>query len=99
MTAKTRVGVLGAGQLALMLAEAGERLGVEVICAGRPGDCAERVAPVLAVELDDAAMVRAFAVNTLRQSQRPFSPRVRVRNKYPARSSSRRKRRALSRPT
>ena len=56
-----RIGVLGAGQLALMLAQAGERLGVEVICAGRPGDCAERVAPVLAVELDDAAMVRAFA--------------------------------------
>jgi 5-(carboxyamino)imidazole ribonucleotide synthase len=61
MTAKTRVGVLGAGQLALMLAEAGERLGVEVICAGRPGDCAERVAPLLAVELDNAAMVSAFA--------------------------------------
>jgi len=61
MTAKTRVGVLGAGQLALMLAEAGERLGVEVICAGRPGDCAERIAPVLAVELDNAAMVHAFA--------------------------------------
>jgi len=61
MTAKMKVGVLGAGQLALMLAEAGERLGVEVICAGRPGDCAERVAPVLAVELDNAAMVRAFA--------------------------------------
>jgi 5-(carboxyamino)imidazole ribonucleotide synthase len=61
MTAKTRVGVLGAGQLAQMLAEAGERLGVEVICAGRPGDCAERVAPVLAVELDDPAMVKSFA--------------------------------------
>src|ERR1700722_5016190 len=56
-----RIGVLGAGELALMLAEAGERLGVEVICAGRPGDCAERIAPVLAVELDNAAMVRAFA--------------------------------------
>jgi len=61
MTAKTRVGVLGAGQLALMLAAAGERLGVDVICAGRPGDCAERVAPVLAVEVDNAAMVAAFA--------------------------------------
>jgi 5-(carboxyamino)imidazole ribonucleotide synthase len=56
-----RIGVLGAGQLALMLAEAGELLGVEVICAGRPGDCAERAAPVLAVELDNAAMVKAFA--------------------------------------
>jgi 5-(carboxyamino)imidazole ribonucleotide synthase len=55
------IGVLGAGQLALMLAEAGERLGVEVICAGRPGDCAEPVAQILAVDLDDAAMVKAFA--------------------------------------
>jgi len=61
MMAKMKVGVLGAGQLAQMLAEASERLGVEVICAGRPGDCAERVAPVLAVELDNAAMVAAFA--------------------------------------
>jgi 5-(carboxyamino)imidazole ribonucleotide synthase len=61
MTTKMKIGVLGAGQLALMLAEAGERLGVEVICAGRPGDCAERVAPVLAVELDDAGMVSNFA--------------------------------------
>jgi len=61
MTTRTRVGVLGAGQLALMLAEAGERLGVEVICAGRPGDCAEPVAQILAVDLDDAAMVKAFA--------------------------------------
>ena len=61
MTARTRVGVLGAGQLAQMLAEAGERLGVEVICAGRPGDCAERVALVVPVDLDDAAMVKAFA--------------------------------------
>jgi 5-(carboxyamino)imidazole ribonucleotide synthase len=61
MTAKPRVGVLGAGQLALMLAEAAKRLGVEVICAGQPGDCAERVAQVIPVDLDDAAMVRTFA--------------------------------------
>jgi 5-(carboxyamino)imidazole ribonucleotide synthase len=47
--------------LALMLAEAGQRLGVEVICAGQPGDCAERVASIVPVDLDDAAMVRAFA--------------------------------------
>jgi 5-(carboxyamino)imidazole ribonucleotide synthase len=56
-----RIGVLGAGQLALMLAEAGERLGVEVICAGSPGDCAERVALVVPVDLDDTKMVKAFA--------------------------------------
>jgi 5-(carboxyamino)imidazole ribonucleotide synthase len=59
--ARVRVGVLGAGQLALMLAQAGERLGVEVICAGRPGDCAEQAAPVLQVELDNAAAVAGFA--------------------------------------
>jgi 5-(carboxyamino)imidazole ribonucleotide synthase len=56
-----RVGVLGAGQLALMLAEAGKRIGVEVICSGQPGDCAERVAPLVVVDLDDAAEVTAFA--------------------------------------
>jgi 5-(carboxyamino)imidazole ribonucleotide synthase len=56
-----RVGILGAGQLALMLAEAGKELGVEVLCAGRVGDCAERVAPVLQVELDHRAEVAAFA--------------------------------------
>ena len=56
-----RIGVLGAGQLALMLAEAGERLGVEVICAGSPGDCAESVALVVPVDLDNANMVKAFA--------------------------------------
>jgi len=61
MTARTRVGVLGAGQLALMLADAGERLGVDVICAGQPGDCAERVALVVPVDLGDATMVAAFA--------------------------------------
>jgi 5-(carboxyamino)imidazole ribonucleotide synthase len=60
-SARVRVGVLGAGQLALMLAQAGERLGVEVICAGRPGDCAEQAAPVLQVELDNAAAVAGFA--------------------------------------
>ena len=58
---QTRVGVLGAGQLALMLAEAGKRIGVEVICAGSPGDCAEAVAEVVPVNLDDAAAVREFA--------------------------------------
>jgi 5-(carboxyamino)imidazole ribonucleotide synthase len=64
---KLRIGVLGAGQLALMLAQAAKRLGVEfgveVVCAGQPGDCAERAAPVLTVDLDDAAAVAAFAAN------------------------------------
>jgi 5-(carboxyamino)imidazole ribonucleotide synthase len=58
---KPRIGVLGAGQLALMLAEAGAGLGVEVVCAGQPGDCAGAVAPVVTVDLNDAAEVAAFA--------------------------------------
>lgn len=59
--ARKRIGILGAGQLALMLAQAGKALDVEVICAGQPGDCAEQVAKVIAVDLDDAAAVAAFA--------------------------------------
>ena len=55
------VGILGAGQLALMLAEAGRGLGVDVICAGQPGDCAAQVAQVVAVDLEDAAAVATFA--------------------------------------
>jgi 5-(carboxyamino)imidazole ribonucleotide synthase len=58
---KSRVGVLGAGQLALMLADAAKSLGVEVICAGQVGDCAERVAPLVVVDLDDAKDVAEFA--------------------------------------
>jgi 5-(carboxyamino)imidazole ribonucleotide synthase len=53
--------VLGAGQLALMLAQAAASLDVDVICAGRPGDCAAQVAPLVEVDLDDAAAVAAFA--------------------------------------
>ena len=60
-TSRPRVGVLGAGQLALMLAQAAPALDVDVICAGRHGDCAERAAPVVPVNLRDAAAVRAFA--------------------------------------
>jgi 5-(carboxyamino)imidazole ribonucleotide synthase len=60
-SSRQRVGVLGAGQLALMLAQAGERLGVDVICAGQVGDCAEQVAPLVAVDLQSTAAVAAFA--------------------------------------
>ena len=60
-SSKPRVGVLGAGQLALMLAEAGQGIGVDVICAGQPGDCAEQVAPVIQVDLTSAEEVAAFA--------------------------------------
>ncbi|MDE1161787.1 MAG: 5-(carboxyamino)imidazole ribonucleotide synthase [Acidobacteriaceae bacterium] len=58
---KPRVGVLGAGQLALMLAEAGARIGVDVICAGSPADCASQVATVLPVDLESAEEVQKFA--------------------------------------
>ena len=61
--AMPRIGVLGAGQLALMLAEAGRGLGVEVVCAGRRGDCAEQVAPLVEVDLNDAEAVAAFAAH------------------------------------
>jgi len=60
---RPRIGILGAGQLALMLAEASKVLDVDVICAGQPGDCAEQVATVVAVDLDDAAAVAAFAAD------------------------------------
>jgi 5-(carboxyamino)imidazole ribonucleotide synthase len=58
---KPRLGILGAGQLALMLAQASKAIGVDVICAGQPGDCAEQISEVLAVDLDDASAVAAFA--------------------------------------
>jgi 5-(carboxyamino)imidazole ribonucleotide synthase len=58
---RPRIGILGAGQLALMLAQAGEKLGVEVVCAGQPGDCAEQAATVLTVDLNHAPSVAAFA--------------------------------------
>ena len=65
----TRIGILGAGQLALMLAEAVPALAaklpgaprIEILCAGSPGDCAEAVAPVLETDLTDAASVQLFA--------------------------------------
>ena len=58
---RPRIGILGAGQLALMLAQAAKALDVEIICAGQEGDCAEQVAQVIPVDLDDAAAVAAFA--------------------------------------
>ena len=64
----TRIGILGAGQLALMLAEAVPSLTaklpgtrVEVLCAGSPGDPAEVIAPVLETDLTDTASVHRFA--------------------------------------
>jgi 5-(carboxyamino)imidazole ribonucleotide synthase len=60
-SSRPKIGILGAGQLALMLGQAGEALGVDVICAGSAGDCAEQVAPVVEVDLQDAAAVGRFA--------------------------------------
>ena len=56
-----RVGILGAGQLALMLAEAAPAVHADILCAGRPGDCAEQVAPVLPVDLNNPHAVAEFA--------------------------------------
>jgi len=61
MSSRPRVGILGAGQLALMLAEAAKPLGIDILCAGQPNDCASQIAPVLKVDLEDSAEVRAFA--------------------------------------
>jgi 5-(carboxyamino)imidazole ribonucleotide synthase len=64
---KPCVGVLGAGQLALMLAEAAQQIGVDVLCAGRMGDCAGRIALLREVDLENVDEVAAFAaeVNVL----------------------------------
>lgn len=56
-----RVGILGAGQLALMLAEAAVPLGIQIVCAGGPGDCAAQVTEVLHADLDDRLAVAKFA--------------------------------------
>jgi 5-(carboxyamino)imidazole ribonucleotide synthase len=58
-----RVGILGAGLLALMLAEAAPAVGCDILCAGNPGDCAEQIAPVLPVDLDNPHSVAEFARN------------------------------------
>jgi 5-(carboxyamino)imidazole ribonucleotide synthase len=58
---RPRIGILGAGQLALMLAQAGKRLDVDIVCAGQLGDCAEQAAELMVVDLDDATAVAAFA--------------------------------------
>ncbi|QMV17539.1 5-(carboxyamino)imidazole ribonucleotide synthase [Granulicella sp. 5B5] len=60
-TQPSRIAILGAGQLALMLAEAAKTLLVEVSCAGQESDCASRVAKVITVDLEDASEVANFA--------------------------------------
>jgi len=58
---RPRIGILGAGQLALMLAQASAALDIDVVCAGQLGDCAEQVAEVKVVDLDNVDAVAAFA--------------------------------------
>ena len=66
-----RLGILGAGQLALMLAEAAPILAAKlpdapplrILCAGTPGDPAEAVAPIIETDLTDPEAVRNFAKN------------------------------------
>jgi 5-(carboxyamino)imidazole ribonucleotide synthase len=58
---RPRIGILGAGQLALMLAEAAPAVRADILCAGRPGDCAEQAAPVLPVDLNNPQAVAEFA--------------------------------------
>jgi 5-(carboxyamino)imidazole ribonucleotide synthase len=68
----TRLGILGAGQLALMLAEAAPVLAaklpnaprIDVLCAGTPGDPAEAITRVLPTDLTDPDAVHAFAEQT-----------------------------------
>ncbi len=70
-THSIRLGILGAGQLALMLAEAAPLLAaklpdaprLEILCAGSPGDPAEAVAPVLETDLTNPKAVGNFATN------------------------------------
>lgn len=67
-----RLGILGAGQLALMLAEAAPILAaklpsaprLEVLCAGSPGDPAEAITPVRETNLADPEAVHTFADRT-----------------------------------
>jgi 5-(carboxyamino)imidazole ribonucleotide synthase len=44
-----------------MLAQASAALGIDVVCAGQSGDCAEQVAQVKVVDLDNLDEVAAFA--------------------------------------
>lgn len=57
-----RIGVLGAGQLAMMMAEAGKALGHELICLDpAKNSCARSVADVIEAPLDDEAALQRFA--------------------------------------
>ena len=60
---RQRIGILGAGQLAQMLAEAAKILNIDILCAGQTEDCAAQVAEVQTVDLDNAADVASFAAH------------------------------------
>lgn len=62
MSAAKVVGVLGGGQLGLMLARAGAKLGLEVRCYDvAPDACAQRAAPLTVGSFDDEPAVIDFA--------------------------------------
>lgn len=55
------VGILGAGQLALMLSEAAAKLGINTLCLAASSDeCAGQVAPLCVVEKPDPAAWEGF---------------------------------------
>ncbi|MEM1184676.1 MAG: 5-(carboxyamino)imidazole ribonucleotide synthase [Planctomycetota bacterium] len=58
----TVVGVLGGGQLGRMLAQAGDKLDLEIRCYdASPHACAGQIAPLTVGAFDDVVAIRAFA--------------------------------------
>lgn len=55
-----KLGILGAGQLARMLALSAHPLGIDVVCAGNEEDCAADVAKIVSVNMTDSKAVQAF---------------------------------------
>lgn len=55
-----KLGILGAGQLARMLALSAHPLGIDVICAGNQGDCAGDVAKIVPVDMTDPTAIQSF---------------------------------------
>lgn len=62
MSTGMRVGILGGGQLALMLAQAGHRIGIEAVVYDPTEDaCAQTVCPVMHSAFDDVGSLTEFA--------------------------------------
>ena len=57
-----KLGIIGAGQLAQMLAQAGVSLGVETHCiAGSENDCARNAAQLHVIDINDEVALQKFA--------------------------------------